>query len=80
MLAARLTDKGQLVIPKPIRDALRLGPGSELIVTLEGGRVVLEPRRLKSGQKLGDWLPGMQVSPAPAKVDLNADVEGYIEE
>jgi AbrB family looped-hinge helix DNA binding protein len=56
MLAARLTDTGQLVIPKPILDALRLGPGSELIVTIEGGRVVLEPRRLKSGKKLGDWL------------------------
>ncbi len=80
MLAARLTDKGQLVIPKPIRDALRLGPGSELLVTLEGGRVVLEPRRLKSGRKLGDWLPAMQRRSPPGKVDLDADVEGYTEE
>lgn len=80
MLAARLTDKGQLVIPKPIRDALRLGPGSELIVTLEGGRVVLEPRRLKSGKKLCDWLPAMQVRSTARKVDLDADVEGYSEE
>lgn len=80
MLAAKLTDKGQLVIPKPIRDALRLGPGSELLVTLEGGRVVLEPRRLKAGKKLGDWLPAMQRQSVPRKVDLDADVEGYIEE
>lgn len=80
MLAARMTDKGQLVIPKPIRDALRLGPGSELLVTLEGGRVVLEPRRLKSGKKLGDWLPAMQLRSPRGKVDLNADVEGYTEE
>lgn len=78
MFVAKLTDKGQLVIPKPIRDALRLGPGSELLVTLEGARVVLEPPRLKSGKKLGDWLPGMQVHPPPpGKVDLDADVEGY---
>jgi AbrB family looped-hinge helix DNA binding protein len=80
MLAAKLTDKGQMVIPKPIRDALRLGPGSELIVTIEGGRVVLEPRRLKSGRKLGDWLPAMQLHSTPRKVDLDADVEGYSEE
>ncbi len=80
MLAARLTDKGQLVSPKPIRDALQLGPGSELIVTHEGGRVVLEPRLLKSAKKPGDWLPGMEVSSPPAKVDLNRDVEGYTEE
>lgn len=80
MLAAKLTDKGQLVIPKPIRDALRLGPGSELLVTLEGGRVVLEPRRLKSGKRLGDWLPAMQRQSKPRQVDLDADVEGYVEE
>ena len=80
MLAAKLTDKGRLVIPKPSRDALRLGPGSELLVTLEGGRVVLEPRRLKSGKKLGDWLPAMQLKSAPHKVDLKDDVEGYVEE
>ncbi len=42
MLAAKLTDKGQLVIPKSIRDALRLGPGSELLVSLEAGRVLPE--------------------------------------
>ena len=53
MLAAKLTDKGQLLIPKSIRDALRLGPGSELMVSLEAGRVVLEPRRSKSGAYCG---------------------------
>jgi hypothetical protein len=54
--------------------------GSELIASFEGGRVVLEPRRLTSSKKLVDWLPDMQVSPPPAKVDLNADVESYTEE
>jgi len=80
MLATKLTDKGQLVIPKPIRDALHLGKGSELRVSLEGGRVVLEPQRRKSGKKLGDWLPTMQVVKAPRQADLNADVEGYTDE
>lgn len=77
MLAAKLTDKGQLVIPKPIRDALRLEPGSELLVSLEGGRLVLEPRREKSGRKLGDWLSALQVRSTSRDVDLTADVEGY---
>lgn len=77
MLAAKLTDKGQLVIPKSIRDALRLGPGSELLVSLEAGRVVLEPRRSKSGRKLGEWLSAMQVRPTSREVDLTADVEDY---
>ena len=77
MLAAKLTDKGQLVIPKPIRDALHLGPGSELLVSLEAGRVVLEPRRAKAGRKLGEWLSALQVRPESPGVDPSADVEGY---
>lgn len=61
MLVAKLNDKGQLVIPKSIRDALHLGPGSELLVSLEAGRVVVEPRQLKTGRKLSEWLSAMQV-------------------
>lgn len=79
MLAAKLTDKGQLVIPKPIRDALHLARGSELTVTLEGGRVVLDPQRRKTGKKLADWLAPLQVKRKLSSVELNADVEGYRE-
>lgn len=79
MLFATLTDKGELAIPQSIRNALNLGPGSELLVSLEAGRVVLEPRRANSGRKLGDWLSTMQVRPTKAGLDLMADVEGYDE-
>ena len=37
--------KGQVVIPKPIRDSLRLLPGAKVRVTLEGGRILVEPPR-----------------------------------
>ena len=39
----RLSSKGQIVIPKDIRDALRLKPGETLSVTREGRRIILEP-------------------------------------
>jgi AbrB family looped-hinge helix DNA binding protein len=42
---ATVTDKGEPVIPQSIRDALHLSPGSQLLVSLEAGRVILEPRR-----------------------------------
>ena len=77
MLAAKLTDKGQLVIPKCILHALGIGPGSELLVSFESGKLVLEPRPSKPGRKLGDWLPAMQVRSTPQHVDVAADVEGY---
>lgn len=37
----RLSKKGQFVIPKPIREALRVKEGDELIAMLEGERLVL---------------------------------------
>ncbi|MDR2382232.1 MAG: AbrB/MazE/SpoVT family DNA-binding domain-containing protein [Bifidobacteriaceae bacterium] len=39
--AARLTSKGQVTIPKPIRDALRLETGDAVIFRLEGKRAAL---------------------------------------
>jgi AbrB family looped-hinge helix DNA binding protein len=79
MLVAKLTDNGQIVIPRSICDALRIGAGSELLVSLEAGRVVLEPRRSKSSRRLGEWLAGMQVRSTTREFDLTADVEGYCE-
>jgi AbrB family looped-hinge helix DNA binding protein len=36
---------GRVVIPKPIRDALGLGPETEVEITIDGGGVRLEPVR-----------------------------------
>ena len=43
----KLSGKGQVVLPKDIRDALKLVPGETLAVSLEGSRIVLEPSRRK---------------------------------
>lgn len=42
-MTSTLSTKGQLIIPKDIRDHLGWGSGLELEVTEEGGRVVLRP-------------------------------------
>jgi AbrB family looped-hinge helix DNA binding protein len=39
----RLSTKGQIVIPKHLRDKLGLTPGTEFTVSLEGRRIILEP-------------------------------------
>ncbi len=38
-----VTDKGQVTIPKHIRDAAGVAPGSEVRFSLEGSRIVITP-------------------------------------
>ncbi|MGH9107589.1 MAG: AbrB/MazE/SpoVT family DNA-binding domain-containing protein [Acidimicrobiales bacterium] len=40
-VAARLTSKGQLTVPKPVREALGLHDGDAVVFRLEGSRAVL---------------------------------------
>ncbi len=39
--AAKVTSKGQVTVPKPIRDALGIKAGDEVVFRLEGKRAVL---------------------------------------
>jgi AbrB family looped-hinge helix DNA binding protein len=57
METAKMTSKGQLVIPKRIRDAVRAKAGTVFAVRTEGARIVLE---IPKGQEksVADW-PGL---------------------
>jgi AbrB family looped-hinge helix DNA binding protein len=43
-VTVRVSSKHQIVIPREARRALSLGPGDELLVEIEEGRLVLYPR------------------------------------
>ena len=55
-----LDKAGRIVIPKPLRDELHLGPGDELEVTPEGDSLTLRPVRATSRlrKKHGIWVFG----------------------
>lgn len=57
--SVRLSKKGQFVIPKAMRDVLGIGQGDEILVTLEGERVILtRPQayaRATRGALRGAW-------------------------
>ncbi len=64
MLKARLSSRGQLAIPKEVRDQLGLSEGTSLSVSVEGDAVILRKvlpgnwreweGRFKSSDLLGD--------------------------
>ena len=40
-LSARLSSKGQITIPRPVRDALAIRAGDEVLFRVEGERAIL---------------------------------------
>jgi antitoxin ChpS len=71
MKLVRLSKKGQFVIPKKIREALRIKEGDKLLVILEGSKLVItKPHEYASvtrGLLKGTWGKSRQ------------EVERYIE-
>jgi AbrB family looped-hinge helix DNA binding protein len=55
-----LTSKGQLVIPKAVRERLQLRPGDVFRVSVSGRQIVLDTGPAKTLQ-VQDWLPGLQI-------------------
>jgi len=47
-MQTRVSTKGQVVLPSPIRRQLGLRTGDLLDANVEGGRIVLTPRRTRS--------------------------------
>jgi len=48
-----ITSKGQMTLPKAVRDDLKLKPGDQIDVVKEGGRYVLRPRNLSADDLYG---------------------------
>ncbi|MCL5745177.1 MAG: AbrB/MazE/SpoVT family DNA-binding domain-containing protein [Acidobacteria bacterium] len=69
---------GRLVLPKSVRDALRIGPGDVLEVETEEDRIILSPVRVHPGlqKEQGVWVfrSGTQVSASiPDLIDQQRD-------
>jgi len=46
-MQTKVSTKGQVVLPSPIRNKLGLRPGDALDASIESGRVVLTPRKIR---------------------------------
>jgi len=52
-----LTEKGQLTVPKPFREDLRLGPGDTLLVKVENDALLLDKPHTPNLAELDAKLP-----------------------
>lgn len=59
MSKSRVSEKGQVVIPKEIRDELGLARGMILEVEVEGGNVVLKPAQWPPEEIFVEAGPGV---------------------
>ena len=50
MITSKLTTKAQTTIPLPVRNALRLVGGDELLYTIDGDRVLLTKAERNAGE------------------------------
>lgn len=75
----KVSTKGQVVLPGPIRRRLGLRPGDPLDANIEDGRIVLTPRRKRSraGKIVNDPITGLPAlsAGADAPVLSSKDVE-----
>lgn len=75
-MLVRMSSKGQLVIPKPMRVVLGLGAGAIVEVVLEEGRLVLRP---VDGDVAARVLCGMFADGPDLLADLEAEHRWEIE-
>jgi AbrB family looped-hinge helix DNA binding protein len=52
-----VTSKGQVTIPSEVRDALGVKPNSQVVVSLQGGKVVIEPVAMTLEEAFGSVKP-----------------------
>ncbi|GGD94405.1 hypothetical protein GCM10011390_11460 [Aureimonas endophytica] len=73
----RVTEKGQVTIPKAIRDKLGIGPGSEVEFVDRGDRVILQRRPGPSGEpsSFDEWAAGV----AGAIETMGMDGKEYVD-
>ena len=71
-METKLSTKGQVVLPGPIRRELGLRPGDSLDAKVQAGRVMLTPRRKRSFQAriLIDRITGLPVLSAGPEAPL----------
>jgi AbrB family looped-hinge helix DNA binding protein len=78
MATTTLTTKGQLTLPKAMRDELKLKPGDKIdFVKCETGEYVVRPAN-KDVRALSGFLAGMYKGPPVSIEDMDKGIADYL--
>lgn len=78
----RVDEKGRITIPQAIRQSLQIDPGEEVAVTLEDGRIVIQPRisRDELVRELGGCIRKETLAEDAERIDPLAVKEEWTED
>lgn len=72
----RVTSKGQVTIPRDLRETFGIGPNSEVIFGIEGGKITIVPKddigRLADRERLDRFLAGLDRLEGTGDQTMNA--------
>jgi AbrB family looped-hinge helix DNA binding protein len=76
-MQTRVSSKGQVVLPGPIRGRLGIRAGDPLVAEVEAGRIILTPlkKRPHRGRIIADPLTGLPVLSAGADAPVLSSKE-----
>lgn len=73
----RVTSKGQVTIPRDLRETFGIGPNSEVIFGIEGGKITIVPKddigRLADRERLDRFLAVLDRLEGSGDQTMNAD-------
>jgi AbrB family looped-hinge helix DNA binding protein len=73
----RVTSKGQVTIPRDLRELIGIGPNSEVVFTVEDGRLMLTPKNgteaLQEKKRLDGLIQTLRRLEGTGDPDLDAD-------
>jgi AbrB family looped-hinge helix DNA binding protein len=68
MSVTRVTRKGQITIPKPVRDALGIAHSDYVVVVVDGDKAILRPVQRAKASELKGRLPATRPYPGVDEV------------
>lgn len=72
MAASRIRSKGQVTIPRAIREAARLEEGDPVVMEVVADGILLRPQKVIDASQAWFWTPSWQAGEREAEEDIAA--------